>query len=215
MIGPGVGRARCVSSFILTCLPPSSPKQGSSDYERQTPRHPSFCPWTNGPWFLPADVCFWDQGTGGKSLCSLPGCHSPQNPSTPTSVPPLCRGPERNGDLPKFTQQEVEDRVKPTFPVSWLGTYSKKRFWNMSSIRWMSPAWTPAMGLHPHDPNALARRPRPVPPRDLSFLPDCAFLSGAGEGNLGEDKRGQLCIKYLGRRHPLENCLSSACCPLF
>ena len=84
----------------------------------------------------------------------------------------------------------------------------------MSPIRWMSPAWTPAKGLHPHDSSVLARRPRSVPPRDLSFLPDCASLLGAGEGSLGEDKRGQLRIKHLGRRRPLENCLSNACCPI-
>lgn len=70
----------------------------------------------------------------------------------------------------------------------------------MSAIRWVSPASTPAKGLHPLDSNVLARRPRPVPPRDRSFP-----LLDTREGRLGEDKRGRLCIKYLERRRPLEN----------
>lgn len=41
------------------------------------------------------------------------------------------------------------------------------------------------------------------------------FLLGAREGRPGEDKRGQLCIKYLERRRPLENSFSDACCRIF
>jgi len=95
----------------------------------------------------------------------------------------------------------VEDRVKPIFHLlAWDLFIPKGRFWKMSPIRWMSPASTPAKGLHPHDSKVLARRPRPVPPRDHSFLPDWAPLLGARESRLGEDKRGKLCIKYLGEK---------------
>lgn len=60
---------------------------------------------------------------------SLPGWQCPQNPSAPTSNPPLHRGPERDRTLPRGTQLASAGwRVKPAFPVSWLGTHSKRRF---------------------------------------------------------------------------------------
>lgn len=59
---------------------------------------------------------------------------------------------------PSHTARKWRTESNP-YSISWLGTYSKRRFWKMSPIRWMAPASSPPKGLHPHDSNVLAEGP--------------------------------------------------------
>lgn len=61
-----------------------------------------------------------------------------------------------------------------------------------------------------HKAQASATQRPFFPPRLCPLLESLPW-----EGSPREDKRGQPCIRYLGRRHPLENCFSNAGYPTF
>ena len=126
----GLAKSRVfASSFLCDTPTPLVPKVKQLQYKHQTPRHPFSCLWADAQGILQIGECFWGQGTKRKRLRSLPGWYNPQNLSTSTSIPPLCRSPERDRDLTKVTQQGSGGQsAKPTFPISWLGTHTKRRF---------------------------------------------------------------------------------------
>lgn len=128
----------------------------------------------------------------------------------PTSVPLLCRGPERDRDLPKITQQGSGRQNQTRISCLLAGDSFQEEIVRDEPYQ-MDVTCTDTH--HPHDSDIQARRPRPVPPKDLSSLPCYSHLLGPWEGGPGEDKRGQLCIRSLGRRHPLENFFSNASVP--
>ena len=101
---------------------------------------------------------------------SLPGRQCPQNPSTHVHGAEAQRGTEPCPGA--HSKWEMESQTHVPCLLAWDSF--QEEILEDEPIGWMSPAMTPAGGLHPRDSTMQARRPRPVPPGDLSSLPGCA-----------------------------------------
>ena len=168
----GEAKARCLSqALFLTCLPPSPTKGANSNDTHWTPRGPLVLPVSaKSPGHFTNRCLFLGSRNMREPSLSLPGRQCPQNPSTHVHGAEAQRGTEPCPGA--HSKWEMESQTHVPCLLAWDSF--QEEILEDEPIGWMSPAMTPAGGLHPRDSTMQARRPRPVPPGDLSSLPGCA-----------------------------------------